>query len=155
MVDDGLSNIYIDHVMKKVSKIFLGCYAADNLPSKVMQPYSLIVNLSESSEMGSHFVAIYQQNGKIFYADSFAIPCFVKNICNFIKKQNAICYENQTQIQAFKSNFCGFYAIAFCLWMELNENNLNKFGQLFSRNLYENDYICINLIKKCINQMCN
>ena len=95
MSDDGISNIYIEHIMKKVSKIFLGCYSADNLPTKVAQPYSLIVNLSDSSEIGTHFVAIYQENRKIFYFDPLAIPCFVKTICNFIKKQNAISHMLQ------------------------------------------------------------
>ena len=73
MTEDGISNIYIDNLMKEISWSFQGTYSADNISMFLSENVSLIVNLSKKNEVGSHFVAIVIYRNKILCFDSFGI----------------------------------------------------------------------------------
>ena len=59
MESDGISNIYIDHLMQQISLSFRGTFSLDNIPTFEEETFSLIVNLSKVDEKGSHFIAIF------------------------------------------------------------------------------------------------
>ena len=113
MMNEGLSNVYIDKIMKKFSKIYGGCYSVDNFPKNLKPPFCIIINLSKHNKPGTHFVSVLQTTTKTFYFDSFGIVCFVNNICNFIEKNHSVIYQNLKTIQHHNSLFCGFFCMLF------------------------------------------
>jgi hypothetical protein len=64
-MQNGLSNIQIENIMKNEAH-FQGCFMrTENLPKTVV--YSYILNLDEASDPGTHWVAVYHNE----YYDSF------------------------------------------------------------------------------------
>ena len=59
MNQNGISNIYIDHLMDKISYSFRGTFSADNIPKFEDRWFSLIINLSNEGQIGSHFIALF------------------------------------------------------------------------------------------------
>ena len=149
-MSEGLSNYYIDHVMFKCSNIYKGAFSSDNFPKHFKAPYSMIINLSQLNEKGSHFIAIIEKNNYMIYFDSFGFNCFVPNICKYINSKHVKKFYNFKAIQHPSSSFCGLFAMAFCLWMEKTDKNLDYFLQQFNSDTKQNDYICTQIIKKLI-----
>ena len=75
------SNFKINEILKN-DKNYIGTFSKNNVPIlKNMQ--SSIVNLADSNDVGSHWIAMKFIDNKLFYFDSYGIP-FVPDI---IKKQ--------------------------------------------------------------------
>ena len=70
MEEEGISNIYIDSLMNKISRTFYGTYSIDNIPEINNDVFSVIVNLSKRNEKGTHFIAVSSRKNKIIYFDS-------------------------------------------------------------------------------------
>ena len=153
MEEEGISNIYIDSLMNKISRTFYGTFSIDNIPEINNDVFSVIVNLSKRNEKGTHFIAVSSRKNKIIYFDSLGnqnINLILKEYLKNHKKQ--IIYSNH-QLQNFFSNHCGFFCVSFILCIE-NDISLENFLKIFSRkNLYLNDYICIEIIKFYINHL--
>ena len=73
MNNNGITNLYIDNLMKKISKSYKGTFSCNNIPSFKEHNFSLISNLSKEKEKGSHLVGIYVLKNKIIYFDSYGI----------------------------------------------------------------------------------
>jgi hypothetical protein len=58
MGEDGISNVYIDTLMEKISSSFRGTFSIDNIPMFTEKSFSIIVNLSKENEKGTHFIGI-------------------------------------------------------------------------------------------------
>ena len=80
MNQNGISNIYIDQLMNKISWSFRGTFSANNIPKFKDNFFSLIVNLSNEGETGTHFIAIFITENKILYFDSLGSPQINPNI---------------------------------------------------------------------------
>ena len=74
MEEKGISNVYIDHLMNKISSSFRVTFSIDNIPTFDDESFSVIVNLSKENENGSHCIAISFSKNKIVYFHSFGIP---------------------------------------------------------------------------------
>ena len=109
----GLSTMQIDDIMKDVPG-FLGCVAHNQLADlPAMKPgNSVIFNLEDSNQGGSHWVGAYCGNHYLEYFDSFGIPPDDRALAYFRKSKKQIEYNN-SKIQGNKSNRCGLYAIGF------------------------------------------
>ena len=147
MEEEGISNIYIDNLMNKISKTFWGTFSIDNIPLIKNDIFSVIVNLSKQNEKGTHFIAVSSRKNRIIYFDSLGDQNIDINLKKYLKKyKKQIIYSN-FQLQNLFSNHCGFFCISFILCME-NNISLENFLKIFNRkNLYLNDYICIGIIK--------
>ena len=66
-----LSNIFINDLLK-VNKKFSGCFSKDKI-ILLDNNKSLIYNLQNSNENGSHWCSITRKNDTIFIFDSFGI----------------------------------------------------------------------------------
>ena len=111
----GISNIYINNLMKKFNISFLGTYSSNNIPYISKNNVSIICNLSSFREKGSHFIAIYFFSDKILYFDPYGGKCYNKYISKYLKLyNNKVAYSN-IQTKSFKSNYCGFYCISSVL----------------------------------------
>lgn len=113
-----ISSVFIERILSQTCAIFQGVYPADHIPSntlKKLKEFCIIVNLSELSFPGTHFVAIYKTKHQITYFDSGGSPCFIPEICTFMRSFNLPVKSIHTKIQSNTSMFCAFYTILFCL----------------------------------------
>ena len=151
MEADGISNIYIDHLMKAISLSFHGTFSLDNIPTFEEETFSVIVNLSKVGEKGSHFIALFILENEIWYFDSFGTLQINTIIEKYIKNIKKIYTKNQ--IQGPLSSHCGFFCISFILCIE-NKITPKIFFKMFHKNkLYINDNICIEIINFYIKYM--
>ena len=82
---DGISNQYIDQLMQEISYTFRGTFSADNIPEFEGENFSLIINLSNAREKGSHFIAVSISEKQILYFDSFGSLQTNSNIEKYLK----------------------------------------------------------------------
>ena len=63
-----------------------GVYSRDNIQKIKDEAY--IINLDESSDIGTHWVASYVQNNDVIYFDSFRVEHIPKALRTFISNKN-------------------------------------------------------------------
>ena len=107
-----LTNIEINHY--KDESRFNGVYSRDNLP-KTVKNKAYIINLDEYADAGTHWVALYVENNKITYYDSFGVEHVPKEIKRFIGHKNI--KTNIFRIQGDNSIMCGYFCIGFIDFM--------------------------------------
>lgn len=145
----GLTNRYLEQTSKQLlGPSFVGVFPADglsNVPRK--KNFSIIFNTDVMKNPGKHFVAIHVTSDKVHYFDSFGNPKIQKNISDFIVKTNRKCFMHCEVIQDKSSNFCGYYALAFLMWMKTGRKS-KTFYKLFNSNvdLQKNDSIVTRFI---------
>ena len=113
---------------------FNGVYSRDNLPkrsSTEIKDEAYVINLDESSDIGTHWVALYVQNNGVTYFDSFGVEQIPKEIRTFISNKNI--KTNIFRIQAYDSIMCGYFCIGFIDFMFAGKT-LADFTNLFPPN---------------------
>ena len=149
----GVSNLYLDNLMKKISKCFRGTFSCDNIPIFKESNIAVISNLSREHDTGSHFIAIFIDQDKITYFDPFGIESYNILIEEYLKKYKKKIIYSKQRIQSYNSTHCGYFCVIFILYLE-NNVCLRKFVKLFQKeDLLINDYICIELINIYIRHM--
>ena len=108
---------------------FNGVYSKDNL-SKIKDG-AYMINLDEYSDIGTHWVALWVNNNKVTYFDSFGVEHIPKEIIKFIKNRNI--GTNIFRIQAYDSIMCGYFCIGFIDFM-FKGKSLTDYTNLFSPN---------------------
>ena len=93
---------------------------------------SIIFNLQNSNEPGSHWIALTRNNNNIFIFDSFGIGYIPKNIYDIYKNFNII--TNLYRIQDINSNLCGLFCVLFCLYKVNTKNKFIEFLNMFNVN---------------------
>ena len=99
MKEGGISNIYIDDLMKKISCSFKGTFSIDKIPTYKDEKFSIIVNLSKENEKGTHFIGIMSSKDTIIYFDSYGIEHINLTIEKYLKK-----YRKKYFIRMFNYN---------------------------------------------------
>ena len=127
-----LSNIFINNLLKN-EQSYLSTFSKDEIPL-IENNKSLIFNLQNSKEPGSHWIALSRTNKNIFIFDSFGIGYIPKNIYKIYKNFNII--TNIYRIQDINSNLCGLFCILFCLYKVDTKNRFIEFLNLFNVNDY-------------------
>ena len=116
---------------------FNGVYSRDYLP----KTKDYVKNLDEYSDIGSHWVALYENNNSVTYFDSFGVEHIPKEIKEFIDNKNI--KTNIFRIQAYDSIMCGYFCIGFIDFM-LARKTLTEFTNLFPPNNFKkNDDIIL------------
>ena len=153
----GLSNLFLERFLLPFCKNFIKTFAVDNLPSNLWNTTcSAIVNLSMSNHLGSHFITIFiNKHNYLYYFDSYALPPPIYNhhLIQLLKKwvnRDKIRNVLDRPIQAFDSLFCGWYAAAFCMFVNAYANiKLCHFDIFFELNdLRENENRVKHLVKR-------
>lgn len=147
----GLTNDYLEKLSKKLlgKKLFLGVFSANEAITDCLVPQSsLIFNTGQLGEPGIHFISIFVTKSVIYYFDSFGNQDIQRDIKRFIKKMNMRCKMLCKPIQHINSNFCGFYALAFLLWMRKKRNPYAFYDLFSSTSLKSNDHLVTKFIIK-------
>ena len=93
---------------------------------------SLIYNLQNSNQRGSHWCSIIRRNNTIYVFNSFGIGEIPPIIYKIYKNFKII--TNIYQIQHITSILCGLYSILFILYDIKNKNDYINFLTLFNKN---------------------
>ena len=125
-----ISKFKINEILKD-NKDFLGVFSKNNVP-KLKNNQSTIVNLANSNDTGTHWIAMKVINNKLFYFDSYAIPYIPYIIKNQYSDNKII--MNIYRIQSNDSNECGKFCIMFIQSNIKNESDYIKFLLQFEKN---------------------
>lgn len=116
----GLTNNQLEKIAKKyLGKHFLGVYPCDASPKigKNIKKMSIIFNLSKHDEPGSHYVAVIRKKNSIYYFDSYGKKLTNFHIKMFLHQFGLKIFYHTQQIQARNSIFCGFYCLAYLIFV--------------------------------------
>ena len=136
---NSLSDMDIIHILKSQKIKLNGVYMKDELPSKLKKGFYVINLQSSNVGNGTHWTALYYSSKHSFYFDPFGFLAPIE----IEQKLNKYKY-NDKQIQNLKSTACGFYCIAFIIFMYGRKNmeldiGFKSFVDAFSTNTKEND----------------
>ena len=141
-----LSDRDIIEILKNQNMKINGIFMKDELPSKLTKGF-YIINLQSSTEgNGTHWVALYYNPVCSYYFDAFGFIAPLE-IQNKIKPYAF----NDKQIQDLKSSACGYYCIAFIMFLygkQDIENLYRIFINLFSNDTKRNDEVLERLLYK-------
>ena len=149
----GLDSYYLKAISSYCLKKFI-----DVIPSDFLVPLTLkaneqyIINLSDSNSKGTHFVALSIKDDHIIYFDSFGMDCTNHYIISKLIESRKNLVISKTPIQAINSYFCGYFCLAFLICDQYN-HTLKNFLSLFQKNVDQNDYICVHIIKNHIEKI--
>ena len=90
---------------------FKGVYPCDAIPPFTQG--SIIVNTDKKHEDGEHWVALYLEEDKCLYFDSFGVPVLEQSIFSYLNKRYDRVIYNKYCIQDVWSTMCGHYCIGF------------------------------------------
>ena len=149
-MSEGITNHYIESILKPVCKNYFGVFSANSIPRELLKlkEFSIVCNLSKVGEKGSHFVTIVVKPNFTLYIDSLGLPPFIPEICNFLKQLSHQFFYNPHQIQHSSSKFCGFFCILFVLYFSSPPTTL----VFEEKDLFLNDVLCVNKIKEILNK---
>ena len=135
---------------KRTSKIYLGTFAFDKLPTIVNYPSCLIVNTQKSNQLGEHWLAIYySKNKSCYFFDSMGLPPTFYKLEQYIKLTSKSYTHNKKQLQGIFSQYCGYYCINFLLIKSRNIG-MKHFYKFFNNTPKENDQLIKRLIDDSI-----
>ena len=103
---------------------------------KYMKPINTnyVINLESSKDgNGTHWMGLKIENKECIYFDSYGMlpPEEIITFCKRIPKSHLV--YNTKEIQDFKAKTCGFFAIAFIIFLHINSSdNLYKKSSSFS-----------------------
>ena len=129
-----LSNFDLEKLARFLQLRVNGVFMKDELPD-TPQDGGYIINLQSSTMgTGTHLTALFIVHEYAYYFDSFGATPPVE-IIKFVKKRkNAHLYYNNWIIQDLNSTNCGFFALAFLIWMtEHLQTNMLKVYNDFRR----------------------
>ena len=132
----------IDRFLRHRLRHFDGVFSVDNLPE---DPHLLICNTDPSHKPGRHWIAIYIEDGRGDFFDSFGH----RPNADFERYMNRHCSSwnfNDKQLQCVVSKFCGHYCIYFCI-LRSRGVDMCKIVRSFSSDTTLNDvlvhaYVC-------------
>ena len=126
----SISNFKINEILKN-NKNYIGTFSKNNVPI-LKNNQSTIINLVNSDDVGTHWIAMKFYNNKSFYFDSYGIsfiPDIIKN-----RYPNSRIITNIYRTQSNSSNECGKFCIIFIQSNIKNESDYIKFLLQFEKN---------------------
>lgn len=120
-----ITNFELERLAKFYRLPLISICMKNELPSTVSDGCYIINMQSSTQGNGSHWVALYVIKDNSYYFDSFGSVC-PNEIIKFIKQRKGchLLYNNWI-IQDLKSESCGWYCLAFLLYMWENRTRQN------------------------------
>lgn len=143
---EELTNFDIFEIYPLFNINLIACIDVNDLANRQLVDGSYILNMNNK-----HWVALYVENGKGFYFDSYGIiyQTIVKKFC-----PNVIYSEDQ--IQSLNSVLCGYFCLYFLHFMTNSkkptslDKRFNLFRMKFSDDERKNNLILQSAIKKIL-----
>jgi hypothetical protein len=142
MPDNGLSDQQLHQYLNE-RNIQCEIISKNELPTNASGNY--ILNLEDSTKgNGTHWVSAIFHDDYVIYFDSFGVICptIVETVANKRK-----IYYNMKQIQDYDSTACGYYCLAFLLYVD-DLKTYNNFVDLFVALSQINDTILKHLLDR-------
>ncbi len=127
------------------SKIFLGVFPQDRLPSTFKYPSCFIFNNEPSFMSGEHWLACYVfKNNQAIFFDSYGNSPNFFRLDNYFNKNFELIHYSNKRLQG-NSSYCGYYCVLFLLYA--SRNMLHQFFNEFN-NIKTNDSKLKHLLNK-------
>ena len=104
----------------------MGCFSKDQI-KLIGDNKSMIINLQDSNQPGSHWIVLKRVKISIFIFDSFGTGYF--KVFKYLK-----IITNIYRIQDISSNLSGIFCVLYILYDIKNKNDFIKFLTLFNSN---------------------
>ena len=137
---------------KNVTIVSPGVFASDQLPILLQENCCFIANLDPITKPGSHWVALFFQDGKCEYFCSYALspPEYFKK---YIRKNTGSAPRvNDTRLQNYFSTVCGEYCLYF-LCNRAEGKSLREIVNSFTPELSRNDGVVQKFVLKYFNKI--
>ena len=122
--------------------LFNGVYSRNKLP-KITQDGGYVVNLDDMGQSGTHWVAIFINDDRATYFDSFGVEHLPEEVKRFLVNKDL--HVNIFRVQPARSVLCGYYGIKFLDFM-FDGKSLMDFTNMFSPTNFEaNDKLVLRL----------
>ena len=110
------TNFQLERMAKKLSIPLNGIYNKDALEFIKPEPGGYIVNLADSTDPGTHWVAVFLHGKCAYYMDSFGIIPANEIIKFMVRYTDSKCiFYNTKQIQNINAGHCGQWCI---IWLK-------------------------------------
>ena len=133
-----LSNFDIEKICKFYRLPVVAICMKNELPT-IVKDGCYVINMQSSTQgTGTHWVGLYVYKNNAFYFDSFgALP--PNDVIMFVKqKKGCHLYYSNWIIQDLKSENCGWFCIAFLIFMHQNrQKNLKDVFNDFTNNFLD------------------
>lgn len=144
---NSLSNFdIVDIIQSQGVDDFHGVYMKDQLPDR-LQRGSYVINLQSSKDgNGTHWVCLYYTPNFSYYYDSYGFIAPLE-----VQKKIMPYMYNDLEIQDIDSTACGFYCVAFILYLnkKMNiEKAFMEFINLFGKDTERNEAILYQILYK-------
>jgi len=135
-------------------KVFKGTWPCNIYPRinyNLNMPSAYIVNLDNSEQEGSHWVALYVTNNFTYFFDTYArnpdsFNIHIQKYIRHVARSNCVKYISGKPLQLKTSSVCGFYCIFFIICLA-NDITFEDFINIFTNCEVENDSFICKLIK--------
>ena len=125
-----ISNFELERLAKFYRLPLISICMKDELPDKPKDGCYIINLQSSLVGNGSHWVALFVYKNTAYYFDSFGATPPIE-VVKFVKKRkNSHLLYNNWIIQDLKSGNCGYFSLAFLLYM--NQNKLRDLKEIFN-----------------------
>ena len=123
---------------------FNGVFSRNNLPKKIKDG-AYVINIDESADVGTHWIALFCNRNEIAYFDSFGVEHVPEEIKEFIGNKNIKAHI--FWVQANDSVMCGYFCIGFIDFL-LAGKKLTDYTNLFPPpDFKKNDNIILSYFK--------
>lgn len=91
---------------------FRGVFMKDELPKSIWKNETGIVNLDDSTGLGTHWICYKKLGNTVYYFDSFGNIPPVKELQFYFQPANCVMY-NYNRYQHFNTDICGHLCLEF------------------------------------------
>ncbi len=147
-----LSNIDLENLATSNGIQLVGVFSKDELPRDLRKTGNYIINLQDANDGGgTHWTAFKILNTKqACYFDSFGfLP--PKEVSHYLELYKPYAVNNR-QVQDVKSDYCGYFCLAFLKVMEKPTEHpyelFDDFLNEFTNNLKTNDKLAVDILKR-------
>ena len=150
-----MNTIELNNTLKCLDH-FVGTFPKDQIPLVTFRPCSYVINLDDSSNDGSHWIALFvNEENEAIYFDSFGRPplaCCLEIVNILMNLSGEYWIYNDKRLQSIESDACGFYCTLFILLLG-GGANLREFQKLFTQDYQLNDLLVKEIVKSYINKV--
>ena len=135
------------HGDEMTKKAFMGVYAMDKLPQRILQlPALFIVNTHSMNLPGQHWIAVYidtQRHAEVF--DSLATP-LSEYLLRWLRSFSTSFKRSVLTLQNPVSASCGAFVLYYIL-QRVHVKNMEVITSSFSPNVIHNDRVMLDYVK--------